>query len=97
MITISLLLMLAAGAACIAASVGLWRCTRWGMWTALAIISANVLSDLIGLISTRRSGALVGLPLFAVLGGYVWKKTALFRPGQETLTQGENQAARTPV
>ena len=32
-----------AGFAYIAAAIGLWRCSRWGAWTAIAIASATAL------------------------------------------------------
>jgi hypothetical protein len=98
MITIGLLLMIAACVACIAAAIGLWRCALWGMWTALVILCANILSDFIDLITTRDWRTLIGFPLSGLLIWYLWSKKPMFEGfAQAALQQNEERSAQTSV
>lgn len=96
MITIGLLLMIAACVACIAAAIGLWRCALWGMWTALVILCANILSDITDLITTHDWRTLIGLPLSGLLIWYLWSKKPMFEESaRAALQQNEDRSAQT--
>lgn len=96
MIMIGLLLMIAACIACIAASIGLWRCARWGLYTALVTLCANILSEFIDLITTGQWRTLIGFPLSGLMIWYLWQKKAMFeQSGQATLSQTESRSAPT--
>src|SRR6516162_3919553 len=56
-------LMVGVCAACGAASLGLWRCTRWGLWLAVAILGINLASDLGNAVILHDWRTLVGLPI----------------------------------
>ncbi len=96
MITIGLLLMIAACVACLAAAVGLWRSALWGMWTALVILCANILSDIIDLLTTHDWRTLIGLPLSGLLIWYLWSKKPMFEESaRAALQQNEERSAQT--
>jgi hypothetical protein len=56
-------LMLLVGAACALAARGLWRRTRWGYILALAVLSINLLGDLLNALVLGDLRTLVGLPI----------------------------------
>lgn len=62
-----LLLMAAVCVACVTAAVGLWRCTRWGFWTALAILGVNLVGDTVNAIVEHDWRTLIGLPIGAAM------------------------------
>ena len=71
----ALLLMGATCLACATAAVGLWRCTRWGLWTALAILIVNLLGDAGNALFTADKRALIGLPIGGMMIWYlVWRR-----------------------
>ncbi len=41
----AVLLMAAVCLACLVAALGLWRCRRWGLWTAVGILAINLAGD----------------------------------------------------
>ena len=59
----AVLLMVLVCAACIAAAAGLWRCKRWGLFVAIAILSVNLLGDTINAFVLRDWRTLIGLPI----------------------------------
>lgn len=59
----SILLMLFVGAACAFAAVGLWQSSRWGVRLAIAILSTNILGDLLNYFIRHDSRALIGIPI----------------------------------
>ena len=63
----AVLLMTTVCAACIAAAVGLWRCRRWGLRTALAILIVNLVGDTANAVIEHDWHALVGLPIGAAM------------------------------
>jgi hypothetical protein len=67
----ALLLMGTVSLACITAAIGLWRCTRWGLWTALAILALNLLGDSANVLFTGDKRALIGLPIGGVMIWYL--------------------------
>lgn len=96
MIMIGLLLMIAASLASIVASVGLWKCARWGLYTALVLLCANIFSEFIDLITTQQWRNLIGFPLSALIIWYLWQKKPVFeQSGQAALPQAETHSAHT--
>ena len=63
------LLMLAVCAACIAAAAGLWRCKLWGIWTAIAILTINLVGDTLSAVLQSDWRSLIGLPIG---GAMIW-------------------------
>ena len=74
----AVLLMMAVCVACILAAVGLWRCARWGFWTALAILSINLAGDTTNALVTGDKRALIGLPIGGLMIWYLLRKKRLF-------------------
>ena len=70
----AILLMAAVCAACVTAAVGLWRCTRWGFWTALAILSVNMAGDTANAIIAHNWRTLIGVPIGAAMILYLLAK-----------------------
>src|SRR5437764_13339981 len=56
----AVLLMALVCAACGTAAVGLWRCKRWGYWTALAILSINLMGDTLNAAVLRDWRTIIG-------------------------------------
>jgi hypothetical protein len=96
MITIGLLLMLASCIACIAAAIGLWRLTLWGMWTSIVILCGTVLSELSDLITAQQGRSLIGILVSGLLIWYLWRKKPVFeQSGQAAAPQNQSQSAQT--
>ena len=74
----ALLLMAAVSLACITAAIGLWRCTPWGLWTALAILIVNLFGDGANVLVTGDKRALLGLPIGGLMIWYLIEKRRLF-------------------
>jgi hypothetical protein len=64
--------------ACAAAAVGLSRCRRWGLWTAVTILSINLMGDTANAAITRDSRTLIGLPIGAIMIFYLLRKRPIF-------------------
>ena len=56
-------LLFAASASCAAATIGLWRRTRWGHILAITLIVVNLFSDLINTALRIEPRAIVGVPI----------------------------------
>ena len=81
---LALLLMGATAVACTTAAVGLWRCARFGLWTALAILVINLLGDAGNAVITGDLRALIGLPVGGLMIWYLSRRRRLFRAGNST-------------
>ena len=82
--------------ACIAAAVGLWRLAPWGLWTAVVILGANLVGDVISMFSSRDWRTLVGLLIFAFMIWYLLRQRPLFEgSAQPAATKPEDQSAHT--
>jgi hypothetical protein len=57
--------------ACTTAALGLWRGTRWGYWTALAILSINLVGDTTNAFVARDWRTLIGLPIAGLMMAYL--------------------------
>lgn len=76
----AVLLMAAVCAVCVAAAFGLWRCTRWGFWIALAILSINLAGDVANTFVAHDWRTLIGLPVGGSMLAYlVMKRRVLSR------------------
>lgn len=59
----AVLLMFSASASCAAAAIGLWRRARWGQRIAIALITINLLSDIMNTILGTEPKAIIGVPI----------------------------------
>ena len=57
------LLMGAVGVGCALAAAGLWRNARWGRQIAIAILSVNIVGDLLNAVLRHDYRSLIGLPI----------------------------------
>lgn len=74
----SLLLMTVACLACIAAAYGLWRLMRWGLWTAIVILGANLVGNVISVFSTPDWRTLIQVPIIGLMIWYLLRQRPLF-------------------
>jgi hypothetical protein len=74
----AVVLMSAVCLACTAAALGLWRRRPWGYWTAMVILSMNLLGDIINSLLGREWRTLVGVPIAGLMILYLLKKRAIF-------------------
>jgi hypothetical protein len=65
----AVLLMVIVCAACVAAASGLWRRKLWGIWTAIAILTINLLGDTLSAVLQSDLRTLIGLPIG---GAMIW-------------------------
>jgi uncharacterized membrane protein (DUF2068 family) len=74
----SLWLMAVACLACIAAAYGLWRLMRWGLWTAIVILGANLVGDAISIFSSLDWRTLIQVPIIGLMIWYLLRQRPLF-------------------
>jgi uncharacterized membrane protein (DUF2068 family) len=67
----SILLMLAVGIGCALAAVGLWRGTLWGIRLGLAILVANIIGDVLNVVTRHDYRSLIGLPIAGAMIFYL--------------------------
>ena len=67
----SILLMLAVGIGCGLAAIGLWRGTLWGVRLGLTILVANIIGDLITVVTRHDYRSLIGLPIAGAMIFYL--------------------------
>lgn len=60
-------LLLLVSVACGAASLGLWRRRRWGLLVAIAVLSINLLGDIVNTVLGIEPRAAFGIPVAAAL------------------------------
>jgi hypothetical protein len=75
-----ILLMALVCMACATAALGLWRCTRWGFWTAAIILSINLAGDTVNAFAEHDWRTLVGLPIGGVMLLYLLRQRRVFLP-----------------
>lgn len=73
---LAVLLMAVVCVACATAALGLWRGTRWGYWTALAILSVNLAGDTLNVFIAHDWRTLIGLPIGGAMIAYLVSKRA---------------------
>jgi hypothetical protein len=74
----ALLLVAAVFLGCIVAAFGLWRCTRLGLWTALAILCVNLVGDAANVVIARDWHALIGVPIAGFMVAYLLGQRHVF-------------------
>ena len=67
----ALLLMFAVSAACAGAAFGLWKRARWGLWTAVAILTLNLAGDTANAFVGHDYRALIGIPIGGCMIAYL--------------------------
>jgi hypothetical protein len=72
------LLMGATSLACATATLGLWRCARWGLWIAIVILAINLIGDAGNAFFTGDLRALIGLPVAGLMIWYLVSRRQLF-------------------
>jgi hypothetical protein len=78
----AVLLMVFVCCACTTASVGLWRMTRWGWWTALGILTINMIGDTTNGIVNRDWRTLIGIPIGGAMLTYLILRRQAFTPNR---------------
>jgi hypothetical protein len=63
----SVVLLCLVSAACGIAAVGLWRGTRWGYLTGRGLIAANLLGDVVNVVTGIEPRAAVGIPITTLM------------------------------
>jgi uncharacterized membrane protein (DUF2068 family) len=71
-------LMSAVCLACATAALGLWRLRRWGFWTAISILSINMLGDTLNTFLLRDWRTIVGFPIAGLMIVYLLRKRTIF-------------------
>jgi hypothetical protein len=74
----AVLLMTMVCAACATAAIGLWRCARWGYWTALVILCVNLSGDTLNMLIAHDWRTLIGLPVGGMMIAYLWSQRRIF-------------------
>ncbi len=59
----AIILMLVVCVACVLTTIGLWRGSRWGYWLCLIMLTANLMGDLVNVITGTEPRAVVGIPI----------------------------------
>ena len=70
----AVILMLTVSMFCAAASLGLWRTSRWGYWFAVGLITINLIGDLANVVLGTEPRAIVGVPVAAAILAYLTSK-----------------------
>lgn len=76
--TWAVLMMMVVCAACVTAALGLWRCTRWGWWTAVAILGINLVGDTANAFLAQDWRTLIGLPIGGFMIAYLLRRRSQF-------------------
>ena len=71
-------LMIAVCAACLTACVGLWRLQVWGYWTALTVLSINLIGDTLNFVLLHDWRTLIGLPIGGAMIAYLFSRRNRF-------------------
>ncbi|MDQ6652847.1 MAG: hypothetical protein M3Y84_08890 [Acidobacteriota bacterium] len=75
----AVLLFSVVGTACAVAAVGLWRGAPWGRWTAMAVLSIDLLGNVFNVISGAEPRAIIGIPIALLIVGYlITRRVRLF-------------------
>ena len=74
------LLMAVVCVACATVALGLLRRNRWGYWTALVILSVNLVGDVTNAVVAHDWRTLIGVPIGGALIVYLVRRRAAFHP-----------------
>jgi len=72
------LLMLVVCVACLTASIGLWRRTTWGLWTAVVILVFNLLGDIANAAFAHEYRSLIGVLIGGIMLVYLLRHRYVF-------------------
>jgi uncharacterized membrane protein (DUF2068 family) len=70
-------LMILVAAGCATAAVGLWQRRRWGYWTAVVLLTANLLGDTLNATLRGDWRTLIGLPIGGAMLAYLLRRRTL--------------------
>ncbi|HZS47058.1 MAG TPA: hypothetical protein VFC63_18430 [Blastocatellia bacterium] len=79
-------LMMIVGTACAIASIGLWRSARWGYWTAIALITINLIGDTVNAVLGTEPKAAIGIPIAAAILAFLFSKRVRSYFAKQSLT-----------
>jgi len=65
-------------AACLVASVGLWRCRRWGLWAAISTLCINLIGDTASAVIDHDPRTLIGIPIGGMMLAYLFARRRVF-------------------
>jgi hypothetical protein len=74
----AVLLMAVVAASCAAAGIGLWRIRGWGYWIAVAVLSINVIGDILNFVVRHDWRTLIGLPVGGAMILFLYRRRKLF-------------------
>jgi hypothetical protein len=77
---VAVMLMSAVCAGCATACLGLWRLRSWGYWTALAVLTINLIGDTLNFVILHDWRTLIGLPIGGAMIAYLIPRRHLFAP-----------------
>lgn len=63
----AIVLFVTVGLACGTAAVGLWHGARWGYWTAVILLTVNLLGDVANVVLGTEPRAIVGVPIVVTI------------------------------
>jgi amino acid permease len=70
----AVVLMCTVSAACLLASIGLWRAERWGYWVAVILLCVNLVGDITNVLLEIEPRAAVGIPIVLAILAYMANK-----------------------
>jgi hypothetical protein len=70
----AIVLMCAVSIACALAATGLWRGARWGYWLAIALLTINLIGDIINVVTGTEPRAVVGVPIVIAILAFLTSK-----------------------
>jgi hypothetical protein len=70
----AIVLMCAVSIACALAATGLWRGARWGYWLAIALLTINLIGDIINAVTGTEPRAAVGVPIVIAILAFLTSK-----------------------
>lgn len=73
----AVILMSVVSVGCACTAVGLWRGARWGYWLAIALLTINLLGDILNVVMGTEPRAAVGMPI--VIAIFAWLRTKRVR------------------
>ena len=75
----AVVLMCAVCIACASAAIGLWRGEIWGYWIAIALLSINLLGDIVNVVTGIEPRAAIGIPIvLAILAFLMTRRVRRF-------------------
>lgn len=60
--------------ACLLSAIGLWRGLRWGYWLAVAMLTINLIGDVVNVVTGTEYRAIAGIPIALALLIFLLRK-----------------------